>query len=257
MLSIDLRGHAAVVTGASGMLGRVIARVFAECGADLVLHYHSGAEEAETLANELRASTGRRILTVGADITNAEDVLQMRNKVAASGMGVPDILALCAVIQYDWQDVLAQPLEDFYSQFYSCVMQTVHMVKAFVPDMIAKGDGGRIVVVSSECASLCEAGNAAYASAKRGLDGLVRCLAKELGEYKITVNQVAPGWTVTQKDRADHTEAQPDYEKTVPLKRRGTDKEVAQMCAFLASSLASFTTGAYIPVCGGRVMPAI
>ena len=89
------------------------------------------------------------------------------------------------------------------------------------------------------------------------LDGLVRVLAKELGPHQITVNQVAPGWTITEKDRHDHTESQPDYEKTVPLRRRGTDEEIAQMCAFLASPLASFTTGAYIPVSGGRVMPAI
>jgi 3-oxoacyl-[acyl-carrier protein] reductase len=85
----------------------------------------------------------------------------------------------------------------------------------------------------------------------------VRVLAKELGPHNITVNQVSPGWTITENDRRDHTETQPDYDKTVPLGRRGTDAEIAQMCAFLASSLASFTTGAYIPVSGGRVMPAI
>ena len=143
------------------------------------------------------------------------------------------------------------------SQYQSCVMQTVHMTQAFVPDIIARGEGGRIVVINSECAALCEANNGAYASAKRGLDGLVRVLAKELGAHNITVNQVAPGWTITENDRRNRTEVQPEYDKTVPLGRRGTDTEIAQMCAFLASPLASFTTGAYIPVSGGRVMPAI
>ena len=112
-------------------------------------------------------------------------------------------------------------------------------------------------MINSELASLAEETWGAYTAAKRGLDGLVRVLAKELGPNKITVNQVAPGWTITEKDRHDHTESQPDYDKTVPLGRRGTDLEIAQMCAFLASPLASFTTGAYIPVSGGRVMPAI
>jgi 3-oxoacyl-[acyl-carrier protein] reductase len=73
----------------------------------------------------------------------------------------------------------------------------------------------------------------------------------------VTVNQVAPGWTVSDRDRAAATERQPDYERQVPMRRRGTDQEVANVVAFLASDLASFVTGAYVPVSGGSVMPAI
>lgn len=257
MLTIDLRGHLALITGASGMLGRVIARTFADCGADLVLHYHSNKQEADLLAEQLRRSTGRRVMAVQADITSAADILRMKQEIAAAKIGVPDILVHNAVIQYEWKSVLEQPLDDFDSQYRSCIMQTVHMTKAFVPDMIAKGAGGRIVVINTECAALCEANCGAYSAAKRGLDGLVRVLAKELGPHQITVNEVAPGWTITENDRRMHTEVQPQYDKTVPLGRRGTDAEIAQMCAFLASPLASFTTGAYIPVSGGRVMPGI
>lgn len=257
MLTIDLRGHLALITGASGMLGRVIARTFADCGADLVLHYHSNKQETDLLAEQLRRSTGRRVMAVQADITSAADILRMKQEIAAAKIGVPDILVHNAVIQYEWKSVLEQPLDDFDSQYRSCIMQTVHMTKAFVPDMIAKGAGGRIVVINTECAALCEANCGAYSAAKRGLDGLVRVLAKELGPHQITVNEVAPGWTITENDRRMHTEVQPQYDKTVPLGRRGTDAEIAQMCAFLASPLASFTTGAYIPVSGGRVMPGI
>ena len=229
MLTIDLRGHLAVITGASGMLGRVIARTFADCGADLVLHYFHGKDEVEALAGELRRKTGRRVMTVQADITSAEDVQRMKQEVTGR-IGVPDILVHNAVIQYDRKPIIEQDLAAFDSQYQSCVMQTVHMTQAFVPEIIAKGNGGRIVVINTELASLAEETWGAYTAAKRGLDGLVRVLAKELG---------------------------PDYEKSVPLGRRGTDEEIAQMCAFLASPLASFTTGAYIPVSGGRVMPAI
>ncbi|MBQ8920912.1 MAG: SDR family oxidoreductase [Oscillospiraceae bacterium] len=257
MLSIDLRGHIALITGASGMLGRVMARTFADCGADLVLHYHKNKQDADRLAVELRRKTGRRVVTVQADITSAEDVQRMKQEVVASKIGVPDILVHNAVIQYEWKPVIDQPLADFDSQYNSCVMQTVHMVKEFVPDIIAKGAGGRIVVINTECAAMAEANCGAYTAAKRGLDGLVRVLAKELGPHQITVNEVAPGWMVTENDRRMQTEIQPEYDKTVPLGRRGTDAEIAQMCAFLASPLASFTTGAYIPVSGGRVMPAI
>lgn len=256
MLNIDLNGHVAVITGASGMLGRVMAQVFAQCGADLALHYYRGEAQAEAIAQRLREETGRRIITVGADITNGEDVAKMQQKIESS-LGTADILVHNAVIQYAWKSILEQPLSDFDSQYQSCVMQTVHMTKAFVPPIIEQGKGGRIVVINTECAALAEANCGAYTAAKRGLDGLVRCLAKELGPHQITVNQVAPGWTITEIDRANHTEVQPDYDRTVPLGRRGTDLEIAQMCAFLASPLASFTTGAYIPVSGGRVMPAI
>ena len=95
----------------------------------------------------------------------------------------------------------------------------------------------------------------AYVAGKRGMDGVLRVLAKEVGAHGITVNQVAPGWTVSENrpaaGRAD------GYVNAVPLKRWGTDQDIANAVAFLASDLAGYITGAYIPVCGGNVMPTI
>ncbi len=254
MLKIDLSGKLALVTGASGELGSVIARTLAECGADVVLHYCRNAERAQRAAKAVEAA-GRRAFLVQCDVTDFEDVRRMQKTVSAQ-CGEVNLLVANAVIQYEWKSVLAQPLEDFQSQFDSCVMQTVHLAKAFVPDMIRR-NYGRIVAINTECAAMAEENNSAYTAGKRGLDGVVRCLAKEIGRHGITVNQVAPGWTISERDRINHTESAPDYERTVPLRRRGTDLEIAQMTAFLLSDLASFTTGAYIPVSGGRVMPAI
>ena len=254
MLTIDLKGKTALVTGASGELGRVIARTLAECGADVALHYHGGKERAERVAETVR-SYGRRALTVQADITDHESVLQMQKQIKQT-LGTVDLIVANAVIQYEWKSVLEQPLEDFQSQFDSCAMQTVYLAKAFFPDMVDR-NYGRFVAINTECAALAEPNNAAYTAGKRALDGVVRCLAKEVGKHNITVNQVAPGWTISERDRIEHTEHRADYEKTVPLRRRGTDQEIANMTAFLLSDLASFTTGAYIPVSGGRVMPAI
>jgi 3-oxoacyl-[acyl-carrier protein] reductase len=92
---------------------------------------------------------------------------------------------------------------------------------------------------------------------KRGMDGVLRVLAREIGPYQITVNEVAPGWTITERVRREGTQRQGAYESAVPLRRRGEDQEIANVVAFLASDLASYITGAYIPVCGGNVMPAI
>jgi 3-oxoacyl-[acyl-carrier protein] reductase len=78
-----------------------------------------------------------------------------------------------------------------------------------------------------------------------------------VGKSQITVNQIAPGWTISERDRTMKTERQEGYEKNVPLGRRGNDQEIANVVAFLASELASFISGAFIPVCGGNVMAAI
>ncbi len=254
MLKIDLSGKIALVTGASGELGSVMARTLAECGADVVLHYCRSAERAKRAA-EAVAQTGRRAFLVQCDVTDFEDVQKMQ-RIVSEQFGTVQLLVANAVIQYEWKSILEQPLTDFQSQFDSCVMQTVHLAKAFLPDMIAR-NYGRIVAINTECAALAEPNNAAYTAGKRGLDGIVRCLAKEVGCHGITVNQVAPGWTITERERQSRIAPTPDYDKTVPLGRRGTDAEIAQMTAFLLSDLASFTTGAYIPVSGGRVMPAI
>ncbi len=254
MLKIDLTGKLAVITGATGQLGRVMADVFSNCGADIAVHYNSNAQKADELVREITAK-GRRAAAFQADITNSESVAAMQRSIAEK-LGNPQIVVCNAVIQYEWKPVLSQDSTDYYSQFESCVMQNVYMAKAFVPAMIER-KYGRFIAINTECSAMAEANCSAYTSAKRGLDGFVRCFAKEVGEHNITVNQVAPGWTVSYTDRENHTEKQAAYDSTVPLKRRGTDAEIAQMTAFLASDLASFTTGAYIPVSGGRVMPAI
>ena len=254
MLTLDMKDRTVLITGASGQLGRVMAMKFAECNADVIIHYHGNAEKAEELCRQIK-SLGRDAYAVQADITDAASVQKMKEKISEE-FKLPDVIVNNAVIQFEWKRLEDQDPGDYYSQFESCVMQTVYMAKAFLPHM-KEQRWGRIVCTNTECSALAEDGCSAYTSAKRGLDGIVRVLAKEVGEYGITVNQVAPGWTISENDRQKHTEIIPDYDKTVPLKRRGTDEEIANMVVFLASDLASFTTGAYIPVSGGRVMPAI
>ena len=108
---------------------------------------------------------------------------------------------------------------------------------------------------NTECAMQNFVGQSAYTAGKRGMDGVLRVLAKEVGTYGVTVNQVAPGWTISDKSPA--AVADEDYRSKVPLQRRGTAQEIANAVLFLASDLASYITGAYIPVCGGNVMPTI
>lgn len=250
MVGIDLSGKTAIVTGGSGQLGRTMVRTLLKAGADVAVHYHRDRIQAEKLVGEALA-LGRRAIAVKADVTNPSDVMSMRDEVLAK-LGSPDIVVNNAVIQYEWKDLLSQPLEDYESQWRSCVVHNVLMAKAFVPAMIER-KWGRVIGINTECAMQCFEGQSAYVSGKRGMDGVIRVLAKEVGKYNITVNEVAPGWTLSEES----TDEGADYVKSVPLKRRGTDQEVANVVLFLASDLASFVTGAYIPVCGGNEMPCI
>ncbi len=253
-LNIDLTGKIALVTGATGELGRVIARTLARCGADIAIHYHNSEARAESLQQQLTA-LGVRAQVVQADVTNRDDVFRMRETVTSS-LGSPDIIVNNAVVQYTWTSVLNQGVEDYESQFRSCVLQNVLMAQTFAPDMITKR-WGRIIAINTECSMQCTPGQSAYVSGKRGMDGVLRTLAREIGEHQVTVNQVAPGWMISDKYREDGSERQEFYEQGVPLRHRGQDQDVANAVAFLASDLASFITGVYLPVCGGNVMPGI
>jgi len=250
-MNISLKGKIAVITGATGQLGRVMARTLALCGADAAICYNNNRTQADLLVSEIR-SMGCRAAPVQADITNEASVNQMRDEIK-SALGDADIVVNNAVIQYEWKSILDQSPADFQSQFDSCVMQSVYMAKAFLPAMMARGSG-RFIGINTECSALCNANSGAYASAKRGMDGLYRVLAKEAGAKGVTVNQVAPGWTISEKDREQHTENDSSYIANVPLLRRGIDQEIANVVLFLASDLSSFVTGVCIPVSGGNVM---
>jgi len=252
MINIDLSGHVAVVTGASGELGRAMVRTLAKAGADVAVHYLRNREKADELVCEAH-DLGVRAASVPADITQKADIEAMRD-VVSSELGSADIIVNNAVIQYTWRSVLEQDEADYESQFRSCVLHNVMMAKAFVPRMIEKG-WGRVIGINTECSMQYWKNQSAYVSGKRGMDGVIRVLAREVGPHGVTVNQVAPGWTLSENRNVDGTPQW--YLDGVALGRRGTDQEIANVVAFLASDLASFITGAYIPVCGGNVMPGI
>lgn len=253
-MKIDLSNKLALITGASGELGRTMVRTLANCGADIVIHYHQNKTQAEHLKTEVE-HMGQKAMIVQADITKEKDIIKMQQMVNDT-LGAPQIIVNNAVIQYQWTNILEQPLEDYESQFQSCVLHNVLMIKAFVPDMI-KQNYGRVIGINTECAIQSFPTQSAYVAGKRGMDGIYRVLAREVGKHNITANQVAPGWTKSEKDYNEETKEQQGYAQNVPLKRRGTDQEIANVVAFLASDLASFITGAYIPVSGGNVIPAI
>jgi 3-oxoacyl-[acyl-carrier protein] reductase len=252
-MEINLNGHKVLVTGATGALGRAMVRTLAGCGADLIVHYRTNKELAEALAREVRNS-GRLAMTIQADVTDQNAVVSMRDKIAAD-FGPPDIVVVSAVVQYNHIPILEQGVDDYVSQFQTCMLQPILMAKAFVPSMIERS-WGRIIGINTEAAVRCGERHSAYAAAKRGMDGILRVLAREVGRHGITVNQVAPGWMITEKFPGDGNDAQKAYTEGTALKRRAGAQEVANVAAFLASDLAAYITGEFINVSGGSVMPS-
>lgn len=253
MIGIDLSGQVAVVTGASGELGRVISRTLAEAGAAVALHYYKNEVKAMAVKEEIVASGGRAIV-VQADISDKAAVFAMRDTVKAE-LGDADIIVNNAVHQYKWVSVLEQDEVDYQSQFDTCVIHNLLMVKAFVPAMIER-EAGRVIATNTECTMQCAPNQSAYISGKAGQDRLLRVLAKEIGGHNITVNQVAPGWMISDKYREEAAD-DAAYVSRVPLQRRGEDRDIANAVVFLASDMARFISGCYLPVCGGNVMPGI
>ena len=252
MLSINLSGHLAVVTGATGQLGRALVRTMAGCGSGVVIHYHENVQMARQLLSEVR-SVGVPGMIVQADVAVERDVQRMKTEIGKT-LGAPDIIINNAVIQYAWANVLQQPQADYESQFRSCVLHNVLMAQAFVPAMVAK-NWGRVIAINTECAMQNLPNQSAYVAGKRGMDGVLRVLAREVGQHQVTVNQVAPGWMMSEAASSHGNDKA--YIEQVPLKRRGTDHDVANLVAFLASDLAGFISGQYISVSGANVMPAI
>ncbi len=256
MISIDLKGKTALITGASGMLGRVISKRLAECGADLILCYNSNSKKADELVDSLTKEYGIAAIAKKANIRDLDSIINLRDEIEKE-FKLPDILVNSAVSQYEWHNVLDQPIEDYVDQFETTVIHNVNMIKAFVPHMIEQ-KWGRVIGINSESAMLCGATSSAYVAGKRGMDGIYRVLPKELGNCGVTVNQIAPGWTITDRERENGTkDPTGEFAALVPMGYRGDEMNIANAVVFFASELSSFITGTYLPVCGGHVLPGI
>ena len=101
--------------------------------------------------------------------------------------------------------------------------------------MVARG-WGRVTAINTECAMLNAPTQSAYVSGKRGMDGVLRVLAKEVGPSQVTVNQVAPGWMISENVPDADSQHALNYKANIPLRRRGHDQDIANLVAFLASS---------------------
>ncbi len=238
-----LENKVALVTGAGRGIGAVVARRFAEEGAQVVVHYRSSGETAEGLAREIDG------VALQADLTDPAATEAMVAD-ALSHFGRIDVLVNNAASFAADLDFAAATWDDFRAEFDGVVGATVNPTKAVVPIMKEQG-GGRIVNFVATLVQRPAPEYIVHTTAKSALIGLTRTLARDLGPHGITVNMVSPGMTLT-----DYSQSLPDDIKArvagqTPLRRLATAEDVANVVLFYASPLADFVTGANLAPDGG------
>jgi NAD(P)-dependent dehydrogenase (short-subunit alcohol dehydrogenase family) len=248
-LHINLTGKVALVTGGGRGIGRVIAATMARAGAVVILN-DINIQSATDASQEI-AKLGRRSAPFEADVSRKADVDRVVRE-AADSFGRIDILVNNAGV------VVRKPAEDYTEEDWDRVIDTnlkgtFNFSQAVGRLMIQKGEGGRIISISSVMGLVALAPRASYVSSKGGIVALTRDLAAEWARHRITVNAICPGWVTTEM--TEKYFSQPDVNKflldRIPLGRFAEPSDVANMALFLASDLAGYVTGQSIPVDGG------
>jgi 3-oxoacyl-[acyl-carrier protein] reductase len=237
----SLEGKLALVTGASRGIGRAIATELAAAGAELVLGYRSGKDEADEVASQLGARA------IQADVSSPGDAKRLVEEagdvdVLVNNAGLTRDGLLARMSDDDWRTVLETNLS---SVFYTCRAVTRPMMKK---------RRGAIVNISSVVGVHGNWGQTNYAASKAGIIGFTKSLARELGSRNIRANVVAPGYVRTQLTDVLPEEATAAMIQATPLARVAEPEEIAGAVRFLASDDAAFITGEVLLVDGGLGM---
>lgn len=244
-----LHDKVTIVTGAGRGLGAAIAREVASAGSAVAVNFWQSAEAAEAVVEQIRAKGGRAA-AFQCDVRDGAAVTQMVAHVNET-LGQVTGLVNNAIGGKQNGSFADATDGDYLGAFDFGCRAVVNTVRAVRPEFKAAG-GGRVVNIVTELWNLAPAEWSVYMVGKGAMVGLSRSLAQELGPENITVNMVAPGWMATEN--VDTTsEGSKNFAKSLPLRRHGSAEEIGNACAFLLSDLASYITGAYIPVTGGRV----
>ncbi|GIL11322.1 MAG: epimerase [Chloroflexota bacterium] len=249
---MDFTGKIVLVTGASRGIGRACARMFAEHGARVAVHYHASRAAAETT---LAALAGSGHLLVQADIANSAEVQAMVSTVIEQ-MGGLHVLVNNAGI-YEKRPVAGLTyegwLDTWNKNIQTNLLGAANAAFCAAQHMIAHG-GGRIVNVSSRGAFRGEPDSPAYGAAKAGMNAMSQSLAKALAPYGIIVTAVAPGWVDTDMAAEHLAERADEMRAQSPLGRIARPEEVAYTVLFLASEGAEFLTGAIVDINGASYL---
>ena len=247
---MSFNGKTAVITGASRGIGRAIAEVLAERGADIVVADINEAQ-AQSTAQEIAEATGRRALPLMVNVSDLSNCQAMIDKALAE-FGKVDILVNNAGITRD-NLIMMMSENDWDNVISTNLKSTYNCSKAAVRHMMRKRYG-RIVNITSVSGQMGNAGQTNYSASKAGQIGFTKALAREVASRNITVNAIAAGYVETEIWANVSEEVRQSILNIIPLGRKGEPEEIAYAVAFLASDQAAYITGQILGIDGGMAM---
>lgn len=250
-----LQNKVAIVTGSSTGIGRGIALCFGREGASVVINYLHNPDKGKDVAKQVEAAGGKAVAVQG-DVSRQEDVRNLVQQ-AVQHFGRLDIMVNNAGIEKKapfletpldlWNEILAVNLT---GAWIGCQEAARQMAK--------QGDGGRIINISSIHEDMTMPTNAPYCASKGGMRMMMRTIAVELAEHKITVNNIAPGAIESSIDASSR--ADPEKMQTlldaIPMHRMGQPEEIGDMAVYLASDAARYVTASTLFIDGGMIREA-
>ena len=244
-----LKEKTAIITGASRGIGRGIALVFANQGANIAFTYSSSVDAAKKLETELN-SIGIKAKGYQSNAASFTDTQKLSEKVLEEFSSI-DILVNNAGITKD-NLLMRMGEEDFDNVIEVNLKSVFNMTKAVQRTML-KQRKGSIINMSSVVGIKGNAGQTNYAASKAGIIGFSKSVALELGSRNIRSNVIAPGFIETEMTSKLDEEKVAEWRSGIPLKRGGTPEDIANACVFLASDLSAYITGQTLNVDGGML----
>ena len=246
---MNLIGKVALVTGATSGIGKATALELARQGASVAVNYHSHASEGDAVVEEISQQGGKAI-ALGGDVATAEDVRRMVQQTVEQ-LGILTVLVNNAGVES--QTPFLQKSEAEWDKTIAVDLKGVFLCTQAAGRIMAQGDGGTIINISSVHEELAFPGYADYCAAKGALRMLCRDLALELAPYHINVVNVAPGAIATpiNADTLNDPAKKEKLQESIPLGRVGQPEEVAKLVAYLASDAARYITGTTVFIDGG------
>lgn len=244
-----LQGKTAIITGGGRGIGRGIAQLYAENGANIAITYPAPGESFEDLEKEITA-LGVTFKAYQSDAASYEQSQKLAEEVIKD-FGSIDILVNNAGITKD--NLLMRMSEGDFDRVIEVNLKSVFNLTKAVQPIMLKQRKGSIINMSSVVGVKGNAGQANYAASKAGIIGFTKSVALELGSRQIRCNAIAPGFIETDMTAKLDPKAVQGWRDAIPLKRGGTPKDIANLCVFLGSEMSDYITGQVINVDGGML----
>lgn len=247
---MDLSNKIALITGGAAGIGRTISLELAKKHATVIVNYNRSRDAADALVHDIEAFGGHA-LAIQADISKYSDAERLIKEIMER-FGQLNIVVNNAGITDD--ALILRMSEEQFDRVIATNLKGVWNICKHAAKPLLKSGYGRLINISSVSGVMGNAGQSNYSSAKAGVIGMTKALAREFASRNVTVNAIAPGFIETDMTKKLPEEAVKTWAEQIPLKRFGKPEDVAHAVVFLASEEANYITGHTLEVDGGLVM---